>query len=130
MRKCMCGFFKNNWESILVWGVKKLRGLIAVKCKVALGAIVYHIWMQRNHRIFGGQVISKENLLKFISWDLKVRVASKNGFKDSDLNRALCSVWVIPNSVLGKGVCNCVVFVCLMFGCSSLGEGLFVIQGV
>jgi len=58
MRKCIWGFFENNWKSILVWGVKKLRGkgLRAVICKVALRAIVYHIWMQRNHRIFGGQV--------------------------------------------------------------------------
>jgi len=95
MRKCIWGFFENNWKSILVWGVKKLRGkgLRAVICKVALRAIVYHIWMQRNHRIFGGQVCSKENASKIISLDVKAKVSSKSGFKNSDLNKALCFLY-------------------------------------
>lgn len=35
-----------------------------IKGKLVLGASVYHIWLQRNCRIFGRQVQSKEHAKK------------------------------------------------------------------
>jgi hypothetical protein len=64
----MWDFFKIDWESIIVLGVKTLKGKRVESCNMqgCFGAVVYHIRTQRNHIIFGGQVRSKENILKIM----------------------------------------------------------------
>lgn len=44
-RKCMWGACDMDWERIMDWGLKKLKGkgLRAVICKLVLGESVYHI---------------------------------------------------------------------------------------
>lgn len=89
MRKCMWGAPETDWERIMDWGLKKLKGegLRAIMCKLVMGASVYHIWLQRKNRIFGRQAKSEESIMQVSLWDVKNRVFSKKGFKIFVLNR-------------------------------------------
>ena len=40
-------------------------------CKVAWWAMVYHVWLQRNNRIFYGEIKTEEEIVKAIIRDVK-----------------------------------------------------------
>uniref|UniRef100_A0A2N9IBN2 Reverse transcriptase domain-containing protein n=1 Tax=Fagus sylvatica TaxID=28930 RepID=A0A2N9IBN2_FAGSY len=88
---CFC------WEDLLEWGVVHLKGteMRAIVCKVAWWATGYSIWSQRNAIIHAGQIKSEDQLLNSIKRDVKNRLHSKNGFRDTILNRILCCNWGI-----------------------------------
>jgi hypothetical protein len=83
MRKYMWSAPEMDWERILDWGLKKLKGegLRVVMRKLIMGVSVYHIWLQRKNRIFGGQVKSEESIMNAILWDVKHSVFSKMGLR-------------------------------------------------
>ena len=43
-------------------------------CKVAWSATVYHVWLQRNNRIFDGEIKTEEQIVKAIKMDVKPRM--------------------------------------------------------
>uniref|UniRef100_A0A2N9FNM3 Reverse transcriptase domain-containing protein n=1 Tax=Fagus sylvatica TaxID=28930 RepID=A0A2N9FNM3_FAGSY len=88
---------KGNEEDLLEWGVVHLKGteMRAIVCKVAWWATVYSLWSQRNAIIHAGQIKSEDQLLNIIKRDVKNRLHSKNGFRDTILNRILCCNWGI-----------------------------------
>uniref|UniRef100_A0A2N9EPM6 Uncharacterized protein n=1 Tax=Fagus sylvatica TaxID=28930 RepID=A0A2N9EPM6_FAGSY len=84
-------------KDLLEWGVVHLKGteMRAIVCKVAWWATVYSLWSQRNAIIHAGQIKSEDQLLNIIKRDVKNRLHSKNGFRDTILNRILCCNWGI-----------------------------------
>ncbi len=43
-------------------------------CKVAWWATVYHVWVQRNNRIFDAEIKTEEQIVKAIRMDVKPRM--------------------------------------------------------
>jgi hypothetical protein len=43
-------------------------------CKVAWWATVYHVWLQRNNRIFDAEIKTEEQIVKAIRMDVKPRM--------------------------------------------------------
>jgi hypothetical protein len=43
-------------------------------CKVAWWATVYHVWLQRNNKIFYGESKTEEQIVKAIRMDVKARM--------------------------------------------------------
>nr|KAJ0211180.1 hypothetical protein LSAT_V11C400156810 [Lactuca sativa] len=63
--------------------------------KIALAASIYHIWNERNKRLFGKQSNSVENVVKIISEDIRLKIFSLNlGYLG--LNEELCKEWNVP----------------------------------
>ena len=62
----------------------------AIVCKEAWWATVYSLWSQRNVIIQAVQIKYEDQLLNIIKRDVKNRLHSKNGFRDTILNRILC----------------------------------------
>nr|KAJ0184832.1 hypothetical protein LSAT_V11C900454780 [Lactuca sativa] len=63
--------------------------------KIALAASIYHIWNERNKRLFGKQSNSVENVVKIISEDIRLKIFSlKMGYLG--LNEELCKEWNVP----------------------------------
>jgi hypothetical protein len=58
MALCLVPNVPNDWELLIIWGIKNLKGrsFRASLCKVACWATVYHIWIERNSRINDGKV--------------------------------------------------------------------------
>lgn len=67
---------------------------------MAWWATVYHLWIQRNCRIQGGEVKTEEKILKSITRDVKAKMEAKSNLDNSILNKVLCINWGILGSAL------------------------------
>jgi hypothetical protein len=68
--------------------------------KIALWAVAYHIWLQRNAIVHLGQVKTEEQIIKSIRKDVKARIENKNSYCNSILNCVLCCNWGINSFIL------------------------------
>ena len=102
MRLCLIFNPVTSWNEIVDWGLKnwKAKSLRAVLFKLAWGAALYHLWVQRNNHIQGGHLKTEESLLQGIELEVRLRVAGGAHFKNSILNRALCYSWGVSESSL------------------------------
>ena len=66
----MCDLKKRvfNWEQELEWAVKRLKGkaMIAILLKAVWNAYIYHIWREKNNRIFAKKEGTIEQVLHHI----------------------------------------------------------------
>jgi hypothetical protein len=77
-------------------------------CRLSLGAVVYHLWMQRNDLKLGNQPRTEEEIVKRIIWEIRARMIAKGRFKRSMTNLELCRSWNLPQEILGVSTCRCV----------------------
>jgi hypothetical protein len=68
---------------------------------VSLGAVVYHLRMQRNNIKHGNQPRTEEKIVKRITWEIRARMIAKGRFKMSMENLELCNRWNLPRKLLG-----------------------------
>ena len=54
----------------------KGKGFRATLCKVAWWATVYCISMQRNKRLYGGNLFTDEQIIKRIKWGFRAKINS------------------------------------------------------
>jgi hypothetical protein len=94
MALCLVPNVPDDWELLISWAIKNLKGrsFRASICKVAWWAMVYHIWIERNSRIYDDNVRTEEHLIKDIRRDVKARLESAKG-RDNILHRVLCNNW-------------------------------------
>nr|KAJ0193875.1 hypothetical protein LSAT_V11C800388240 [Lactuca sativa] len=87
----------GNWFDIILelqCSLKKKNINDFIK-KIALAASVYHIWNERNKRLFGKQSNSVENVVKTITEDIRLKIFSlKLGYLG--LNEEICIQWNVP----------------------------------
>ena len=79
-------------------GIKNWRGksLSAVISRLTRGSRIYHLWLQRNRIIHGGQVNTEEGFVQIIILKAKACVITRLSFKNSFLDRVLFCSWGIP----------------------------------
>ncbi len=58
MGLCLVTDVPTNWDDPVSWGIRILRGRSfgASLCKLAWWASVYHLWPQKNYRIYAGEI--------------------------------------------------------------------------
>ncbi|XP_052621954.1 uncharacterized protein LOC128127522 [Lactuca sativa] len=87
----------GNWFEIIIelqYSLKKKNISNFIK-KTALAATVYHIWNERNKRLFGKQSNSVENVVKIITENIRLKMFSlKLGYLG--LNEEICKQWNVP----------------------------------
>lgn len=68
-----------NWEDELQWATLYARGrsLKAEVFRMMLAAAVYHVWRERNYRVFQGTNQSTEILIRHIIQEIHYRGAMK-----------------------------------------------------
>lgn len=76
MALCLATGIPKDWEDQVSWGTKYLKGTSprVILCKLSWWATIYHLWIQRNNRIYGGKVETEEKILKFIKRDIRGRM--------------------------------------------------------
>ena len=81
-RRVMC------WEQELEWARKRLKGkaLISILMRAAWNAHIYHIWKERNSRIFAQKAATGEQVLKLIKHDIRFRLDRMQNVKKDHVN--------------------------------------------
>ena len=79
------------WDEIVNWGIKTAEAEASVLPCVgfALWAAIYHVWLERNARLHGGQFTSKDNIVLAIRLEVGARMLAKGNYCNSVLNRVL-----------------------------------------
>jgi hypothetical protein len=92
LKKCDVDNPKVIWEVVVEWESAELRGksLLVILCKLALGAVVYHIWKHRNDVRHGNVLKSEEQILKIIVWEIMTRIMGIGKFKRCEINEKIC----------------------------------------
>lgn len=77
----------------LNWVIRFCRGkgFRTLLFKLVLAAGVYHIWMERNSRVFGGRPRSSDDVFSGINDNIRLRVCIWKLFPNSLENQRLCS---------------------------------------
>ncbi|KAI8528049.1 hypothetical protein RHMOL_Rhmol12G0120800 [Rhododendron molle] len=83
---------------IMDWMIEVDRGtqFSCLLSNVALAALVYHVWGERNCRIFKSHGCNVQQLESKVRTDIRACVSSWRSLKKSGSNIALCSLWNIP----------------------------------
>lgn len=94
------------WDSEITWATGLCRGksFRSLLLKLALAAGVYHIWILRNSRVFGGSLGSSSAILSCSDENIRLRVCTLLQLPNSIENQRLCSQWNISNRVLGSAI--------------------------
>jgi hypothetical protein len=102
MQICLEPFPVVDWDDVAMWCMMQLKGksLKTRLCKLSLGAVVYHIWIQRNNLIHGNVVCSEEGRIARIKWEIRSRLMGKGQYRRSMVNIRLLQNWNLHNLLM------------------------------
>ena len=91
MRKVRGPYWLLGCEDIIQWlrikcGSNSLQSFVI---KLGFGAAVYHIWMERNKRLFCGTARAEEDIIRDILFDIRYGIFSNKGYINTFLNRRI-----------------------------------------
>lgn len=70
--------------------------------KISLAALIYHIWGERNRRIFQGYGGQVQQLERSVMTDTRACVSAWRQIKKTTSNLALCSKWTFQARIFGR----------------------------
>lgn len=88
--------FEIGWASLHWQGT----GFSSTICKLALAATLYHLWRERNSRIFTQKLCSTADVTSAIIADVRGRVCSWGKVPYTRANAAICHNWNMSSSFL------------------------------
>ncbi|KAE8654519.1 hypothetical protein F3Y22_tig00117048pilonHSYRG00574 [Hibiscus syriacus] len=95
----LCGISRgaSSWDGELAWATRlfKSKSLIMRVLKLAWTGHVYDIWMERNNRLFGRRIISKEDMLGDIKQTIRIRLQDLSFNRIDSSNVVICDKWGI-----------------------------------
>ena len=87
----------RNWENEFLWVIAtKGKSFCSITKRSVWGATIYHLWRQRNSRIYENIYSPVDAIFHLICNDVRLR--------DGPVNRAMCERWSFPLNILGHGV--------------------------
>lgn len=94
----------NSWDYELVWVVKhcKVKGFRSAIYKLSLAAAIYHIWLERNARVFTQKCSSPDLVVKAIVAKIRDRICSWGRVPYSYEHNMLCHNWSISPCVISR----------------------------
>ena len=77
-----------DWQRDFTWTAQRLRGkaLISKILRIGWNACIYHIWKERNNRIFKQKEESPEQILEYIKVSVRFRFAGLKGVAADTVN--------------------------------------------
>ncbi|XP_058216893.1 uncharacterized protein LOC131327778 [Rhododendron vialii] len=69
--------------------------------KLALAPVVYHVWIEKNSKNFGGMSKSVAEVLKYINENIRYRVYTWKQILSSIENQIFCDLWNISSRIFG-----------------------------
>ncbi|OVA05568.1 Ribonuclease H domain [Macleaya cordata] len=89
----------SYWESEVQWCAQKFSGtnLITTIRKLSLNAYIYHVWGERNSRIFRREARTQYTMLHIIVEEIRLKLSvQENVIEDTPLARQILHFWDIP----------------------------------
>ncbi|KAF5186432.1 Ribonuclease h domain [Thalictrum thalictroides] len=121
-----CSYSKEVWKEILNWcGIRRTpmtsvnewmwifrffkgNSLRKSVCKVALAATIYHLWTERNHRVFRDKMRPPSETIRCIIRDVRLRFKGLQlRLDDNDDNRHASMVMQVHVTFRDKGSTQC-----------------------
>ena len=102
----LCGNIRSPrcWENEFLWiSATKGKSFSAIIKRIAWGATIYHLWRQRNSRVFENIFSPADAIFHLICNDVRLRISSFQKVADNPVNRAMCERWSFPLNILGHG---------------------------
>ena len=89
------------WKDLIGWLANKwIAGdLKTTSWKLSLASTVYHIWMERNHRLHNRSSNSVINVRDRVIAMVRWKMASLKGVKSTRENRNIATAWSLPASL-------------------------------
>ena len=81
----------------------KGKSFSAIIKRIAWGATIYHLWRQRNNRVYENIFSPADAIFHLICNDVRLRISSFQKVADNPVNRAMCERWSFPLNILGHG---------------------------
>ncbi|GKE11961.1 hypothetical protein Tco_1415512 [Tanacetum coccineum] len=96
----------HNWKDIVsvLANEYKDRSIKSVVGRLMFGACVYYIWQERNTRLFAKEKRDKDDVLKLIEDNVKLRMSSLKVLKTARVLKMFAEWDVNPTLFLCKGV--------------------------
>lgn len=72
MELCLVTDVPTKWDDLVSWGIRILRGRSFGDsfCTLAWWASVYHLWLQKNCRIYAGEIKTEGQIVRCIQKDV------------------------------------------------------------
>ena len=101
LRQCGLGRESLCWEGELKWAATKLKGkaMISTLLRVGWNAFVYHIWRERNCRIFQHHTESSMKFLEDIREVIQYRLVRLSKVKADEVHIALYRAWGLSDTI-------------------------------
>ncbi|XP_038998621.1 uncharacterized protein LOC120123890 [Hibiscus syriacus] len=90
-------FITRSWESFLAWACYTWKGksLLSVILKIALNALIYILWEERNKKLFQGRSRNAQELFRIIKDIVGSQLRGRNLNSIDIVNANLCKHWDI-----------------------------------
>ena len=85
----------GGWSEELQWAIKNIKGrtLVYTILRVAWKAFIYHVWKERNRRLFGNSIESSIQVMERIKDAVRLRFAGLRKMTETTINKQLCTKW-------------------------------------
>jgi hypothetical protein len=95
MAACSCFDSPLEWDRVADWGGAVLHGksLKSSLGRLCFGAVVYHLWKQRNDLLHGNAPRTEEAIVAHIKWEVRSRILAKGNVKIIDKQLDLVYSW-------------------------------------
>ena len=89
------------WQREFTCTAQRLRGkaFISKILMIVWNACIYHIWKERNNRIFKQKKESPEQILEYIKVSIRLRLAGLKSVVVDTVNVSLCNSWCLFDSI-------------------------------
>ena len=94
-----------DWYYEFKWAIQKVKGksMISMVLRVGWNAFIYHIWRERNNRIFRNKEETKEQIMEHIKSVIRHRLAGLRCVNPDPVNLLLYDSWGLFDSIFVNG---------------------------
>ena len=91
----------SDWNFELKWASQRLKGkaLISTLLRIGWNAYIYHMWRERNNRLFRQKEETKEQILEHVKEAIRHRLAKLKNVAKDPINMSLYSSWRLFESI-------------------------------
>ena len=101
----LCGESRmpRTWDNEFLWVIGcKGKSLCSITKRIAWGAVIYHVWRQRNARIYEKEFTNADTIFNIICNDVRLRITSLRNFPNIPANLSMCERWHFNPGILGS----------------------------
>ena len=104
LRLCGNSRMPRSWENEFLWVcATKGKSFCSITKRIAWGATIYHLWRQRNSRIYENICSPADAIFHLVCNDVRLGISSFQKVVDNPMNRAMCERWSFPLNIFGLG---------------------------